>query len=417
MTNFSWLRIGPWRRTFQWCSTLALLAIPFVRIDGISLLRLDIPTLSLQLFGTTLHIEELYLFLLLVFCLLLAFLLITLVFGRAWCGWGCPQTTLSDLGEGLARRLGVKLHEGRFRGPLPRRLFLHFLLLFLALLVGANLVWYFLSPYQFFPRLLSADLSAGVLVPWLGVALVVYADMIWVRRLLCREFCPYGRFQMVLVDPGTLTLQFHPDEAERCIRCGACVRTCPMDIDIRRGFQVECINCGRCLDACRDVMQRRGESGIIRYTFGLEGRGVAALVNPRILILGCAFLVLLGILVFATVHRPRASVQLARSATVAPRLLDNDQVATFFSAIVANRESRRQVLNLEANGVAGQVFSLRGPVSDLRLQPGERRKVDFLLLTPASGERRTVVFRLRDPQGRILAESQAFVPPLTRSSK
>ncbi len=417
MANLPVHHLGNWRRTLQWCTSLTLLLVPFVRINGAGLLRLDIATLTLHFFGTRLHIEDLYLFLLLVFCLLLLFLLVTLAFGRAWCGWACPQTTLSDLSEGLARRLGLQLREGRFHGNRLRRVVLHVLLAGLSLLVAADLVWYFVSPYQFFPQLFSATLSPAVVIALLGTTLTIYLDMVWVRRLLCREFCPYGRFQTVLVDPGTLTLRFHPDHAERCINCGACVRACPMGIDIRRGFQVECINCGRCLDACREVMARRGQSGIIRYTFGFEGRGMAALANPRMLLLGIAFFVLFGGLVFATVTRPRADIKLARSATAAPRLLEDGQLATFFSAVVANRTAQVQELTLSARDNDGRPLTVRGPVDNLRLRPNERRKVEFLLLTPAPGERRRVDFILRDAAGNTLAESRAFLSPLTRSTQ
>ena len=67
--------------------------------------------------------------------------------------------------------------------------------------------WYFVSPYDFFPRLLAADLGGGILLALTITAGVVWLDLALVRRLLCREFCPYGRFQTVLVDPGTLVLQ------------------------------------------------------------------------------------------------------------------------------------------------------------------------------------------------------------------
>ena len=52
--------LGPWRRAFQWGTTLLLLAVPFVRVEGRSLLRLDLPTRSLLAFGRTFRIEELY---------------------------------------------------------------------------------------------------------------------------------------------------------------------------------------------------------------------------------------------------------------------------------------------------------------------------------------------------------------------
>ena len=61
-----------------------MLAIPFVQIDGDSLLRLDFATLTLHAGGRIFPIETLSLFLLLGLALLLLFLLVTLAFGRAW---------------------------------------------------------------------------------------------------------------------------------------------------------------------------------------------------------------------------------------------------------------------------------------------------------------------------------------------
>ena len=73
-----------------------MLSIPWFRINGDSVLRIDIPDLSLYFFGQTLRIEELYLVLLFSLFLTLGFLLMTMVLGRIWCGWLCPQTTLTE---------------------------------------------------------------------------------------------------------------------------------------------------------------------------------------------------------------------------------------------------------------------------------------------------------------------------------
>src|SRR5210317_1756579 len=105
--------LSPWRRRCQWGATLLLLLIPWFRIKGDSLLRVDIPELSLYFFGQTLRIEELYLVLLFSLLLTLGFLLITMVLGRVWCGWLCPQTTLTDLAEWFASRLGLRGKQGQ----------------------------------------------------------------------------------------------------------------------------------------------------------------------------------------------------------------------------------------------------------------------------------------------------------------
>ncbi len=99
--------IGPRRRLFQWTTTLLLLLLPWLEVDGKSLLRIDIPGLNLYLFGQVLRIQELYLVMLTSLIFALSFLLVTVVLGRVWCGWLCPQTTLSDVAEWAARRLGL----------------------------------------------------------------------------------------------------------------------------------------------------------------------------------------------------------------------------------------------------------------------------------------------------------------------
>ncbi|HFQ88902.1 MAG TPA: 4Fe-4S binding protein, partial [Desulfobulbus sp.] len=99
--------IGPWRTRLQWLLCLLFLLLPWLEMNGNSLVRIDIPGLRLYLFGQVLRIEELYLVLLGILVFVLAFLLVTVVLGRVWCGWLCPQTTLSDLAEGLGRRLGL----------------------------------------------------------------------------------------------------------------------------------------------------------------------------------------------------------------------------------------------------------------------------------------------------------------------
>lgn len=400
--------LGPWRRALQWTGTLLLLAIPFVRVDGESLLRLDIAQLTLYLGGRAFPIEDLYLFLFLTIALLLLFLLATFVFGRAWCGWACPQTTLNDLIEWFARRIGVTVESARLSAGGGRKIVLHLFYLALATLVAVNLVWYFVSPYQFFPRLLQGELglAAGLILAVAGA--LVYFDLAFLRRLMCKEFCPYGRFQSALVDPGTLTLRFHPDEASRCIRCGACVRACPMGIDIRRGYQIECINCGRCLDACREVMARRRQAGIIRYTFGSEGHGIRALLNPRLLLLTGALLIITTILGWSAAHRAGATLKLGRPPQALARLLPDARTVNFFRAVVANRDNRPLLLALEAAGPQGEDLEIRGPVSAIALQPGERHTIDFAVIAPLPGAASVPIeITLRNARGETLSRNEA----------
>ncbi len=400
--------IGPRRRWFQWASTLVLLLLPWLELDGKSLLRIDIPGLRLYLFGQVLRIEELYFVLLAALIFVLLFLLITVVLGRVWCGWACPQTTLSDVAEWLARRLGLTVRHNKVHGTLPSKILLQGIYLGLAFLVASNLLWYFIPPRLFFVRLFSLDLNSAAWITFIATGLLVYLDLAVVRRLMCSDFCPYGRFQTALVDKATLTLHLPDTELDQCIDCGSCVRTCPMEIDIRQGFQVECTNCGRCLDACRKVMAKQKKPGLIRYTFGLHGEGVKGLFNPRVLLPACALVVLLVVLGITLVDRPSASLKVSVSHTVSSRTLADGRIGTFFNAWVNNRSRQPAVYTLQARQKkSGAMLPVKGQTR-AKLVPGENRRLDFVLVTPTD-EPRTVEFVLTDQQGTERAVTEAYI--------
>ncbi|UCD66421.1 MAG: 4Fe-4S binding protein, partial [Deltaproteobacteria bacterium] len=334
--------IGPQRRLVQWATTLLLLLLPWFEVDGKSLLRIDIPGLNLYIFGQVLRIQELYLVLLATLIFTLGFLLVTVVLGRVWCGWLCPQTTLSDIAEWMARHLGLTVKNNRLHGQLTSKVILQGIYLFLAFLVASNLLWYFMPPRVFFARLVTLDLHYATWITFIVTGLLVYLNLALVRRLMCSDFCPYGRIQTAIVDKATLTLHLPDNELERCIECDSCLRACPMEIDIRHGYQVECTNCGRCLDACRQIMTKRSEPGLIRYTFGLHGEGAIGLLNPRVLLPATAILLMLALLGVALVNRPAATLKVAVSHTAASRLLANNQTGTFFNAWVNNRSQETE---------------------------------------------------------------------------
>lgn len=407
--------LSPWRRKFQWLTTLVMLLLPWIQPGDKSLLRIDVPSLSLHLFGQVLRIEELYLFLLFVLAFGTAFLLITLVFGRVWCGWACPQTTLSDLAEWLAGRLQLKVKANHLVGSPGRKILVHISYLLLALLVSANLIWYFIEPQRFFSSLISGTLHSGVLVTFLIIALLVYFDLALIRRLLCREFCPYGRIQTSLVEDGTLILQLPESEQSRCIRCNSCVRTCPMEIDIRSGYQIECINCGRCLDACRRIMAKRNETGLIYYRFGVDNRGPAALLNPRVIILGLLFLFLSGILTFATLYRADASLKVSISAAAGSRILEEGRQATFFNAWINNRTTADQQYRLTAVSPDGDALELRGRTDHIFVGEGGNHELNLIVLTPVHQQYYMIEFHLLNNTERIVATAQARITPVPRN--
>ncbi len=405
--------LGPWRRRFQWLVSLLILLLPWVQPGGNSLLRIDIPSLSLYLFGQVLRIEDLFVFLLFCLVLTVAFLLITLVSGRVWCGWVCPQTTLNDLAEWFARSLSLKVVNNRLQGPVWRKTIAQFFYLLLAMLVAANLLWYFIEPQRFLSSLLSGQMRFGVWMTFAACTLLIYLDLALIRRLMCKEFCPYGRIQTALVDPGTLTLQLPASEKERCIKCNSCVRCCPMEIDIRAGYQVECINCGRCLDACRQIMHKRQQPGLIYYTFGTENRGIGALMNPRSLLLSIALLVLLTILGIAVFNRAEASLKVSVSHQVSSRILPDGQQATFFNAWINNRGTEKMTYSLSVRNENQLPLSIKGQTDLPELAGGSNRQLDYVLVSPPVQQPFMIEFVLMNSAQQILATAKAQISPVT----
>lgn len=68
---------------------------------------------------------------------------------------------------------------------------------------------------------------------------------VFIYRAFCRFLCPLGAIYGLFNRFNIIGMKV---DASRCNHCGACVRTCGMDV--RRVGDHECINCGKCMDVC-----------------------------------------------------------------------------------------------------------------------------------------------------------------------
>ena len=84
---------------------------------------------------------------------------------------------------------------------------------------------------------------------WTGVLLaLVLKD----NRAFCKYLCPIT----VFLKPASYfsRMRITVDES-KCVHCGKCVRTCPMEVDLldpkrSRRNGTECILCMECVDGC-----------------------------------------------------------------------------------------------------------------------------------------------------------------------
>jgi cytochrome c oxidase accessory protein FixG len=255
-------------RPYRWISEILqavfILGLPFVRINGESALRFDLTTLRLHVFGCTIWMHEFFIVLTasLFFTLLIVF--ITLMFGRVWCGWLCPQTVLIDFTPFMDR--AAKKSGGY-------KLASFFGVFIVSAVVAASLIWYFISPYEFISALLKNKLGSTTWGFWIVMTFVIFLNYALLRHRWCATACPYAKLQSVLFDNNTLIIEMNPKRKDECIDCSSCVRACPTGVDIRKGLDAACIHCAECVDACSRVMSQFKKKGLIRYAFGPGGEG------------------------------------------------------------------------------------------------------------------------------------------------
>lgn len=366
-------RITSKRQFVQMFLIAIALILPFISIAGRPFLRMDITKMTLFLAGVPLRIDQFYLVLLVILVCVAAFLLLTAVLGRVWCGWLCPQTVFNDLADLLAR--GFRKNSS----PAVARLIEHLVALIIAKIFAFNLFCWFLPPRQVFTDLLHFTTHPVMLVTFLLVMLFGYLNLILVKRSFCRSYCPYGRFQTALMDAGTLNLSFLEEVRDRCLRCNACVRTCPMGIDIREGFQIECIGCGRCIDACRGVMERRPDGfGLIDYRFGTV-KGTRFKFGTVTVVLSLVTLLLVIALVWGITGRSQNGFAVQRVATAATRQLPDGSHAEPWRAIIGNRSESPQIYSIRIVGHSVDGIELLGQVHDIKVEPNQHRDVTFMI--------------------------------------
>ncbi len=325
-----------WRKVVGYALIALFVAIPFIEIGGRPALLIDLLSRELSLFGLVFRPSDGFLLMLLGLTVVLTVFLVTALFGRVWCGWGCPQTVYLEHvfrpierwleGSPAQRR---KLDEAG--GLHARRVLkwaiyaaLSFVLanVFLAYFVGVDRLrlWVFESPLQ----------HVGGFTVVAGVAALMFFDFAYFREQACIVACPYGRLQTVLLDRQSLIVGYDarrgeprgkpkkslPVVGERgdCIDCHACVAVCPTGIDIREGLQMECIGCAQCIDACDDVMDRVGKPRhLIGYTSQDELAGKPRhLLRPRTFIYPVLLAISASLLVWGTSGRESTKVWIER---------------------------------------------------------------------------------------------------------
>lgn len=272
-----------------------LLSAPFIKINGNQFLLFNVFERKFNIFGFPFWPQDFHLVVISMIIAVVFITLFTVVFGRIFCGWICPQTIFMEMVfrkieywiEG-DRNKQIKLDKQPWNAEkIRKRIFkwsIFFIIsfgianVFLAYLIGSDELLRYVEngPQNHSNTFISLLIFTGVF----------YFVFAWFREQVCIIACPYGRLQGVLLDNQSVVVAYDYKRGEKeagrakfrknedrtatgkgdCIDCKQCVFVCPTGIDIRNGTQLECVNCTACIDECDTIMNKIGlPKGLIRY--------------------------------------------------------------------------------------------------------------------------------------------------------
>ena len=189
----------------------------------------------------------------------LAIILVSFVFGKAFCSWLCPVGFISELIGDFGEKIYKKIFKRRVHLPgwidYPLRslkyLLLGFLFYAVFYLMSILAIQAFLDSnynvvadikmYYFF-----ADISQTALI----IIAAFFVLSIFIRNFWCRFLCPYGALLGLIsfISPNKIIRN-----PVSCIDCGLCAKACPSYIKVDKVNTVisdECNTCLSCVDVC-----------------------------------------------------------------------------------------------------------------------------------------------------------------------
>ena len=271
-------RLYTYRKWVSYVLLLLLFSCPFLKLNGEQWVLLNFIERKFVFFGLIFTPQDFYLFALAMLIFIIFIVCFTVVLGRLWCGWACPQTIFMEM---VFRRIefwieGDKQKQKKLNAQpwntekIFKKSAKHFIFLVISFAIANTFLAYLIGSDKLF-NIITEPVHqhvSGFISIW-TFTFLFYGVFAYVREVVCTVICPYGRLQGVLLDNQSLIVAYDVNRGEPrgkiqkqnvneakgdCIDCGLCVQVCPTGIDIRKGTQLECVNCTACIDACDEVM-------------------------------------------------------------------------------------------------------------------------------------------------------------------
>lgn len=378
---------GPYynaRTIVSWFLLAFLFGIPFVKINGDPLLLFNVLERRFIIFGVQFMPQDFHLFVLAMLTFIVFIILFTVIFGRLFCGWICPQTIFMEMvfrkieywieGDANAQR---RLNKAPWTtDKILKKIAKQAIFFAIAVLVANTFLAYIIGldqVVQIATEPISQNMGGFIaMILFSGAFYFVFS---YLREQVCVAICPYGRLQGVLLDKNSIVVAYDfvrgeprgkirkskksktkPVESKAaalsedpvqkiqrqlgdCIDCKLCVQVCPTGIDIRDGTQLECVNCTACMDACDEVMAKVGRpKKLIRYDslVGIEEKR-NKIFTPRVIAYSIFLILLLAMNVVFLSSRTDVEVLLLRTPGMLYQKAEDNLISNLYNYQIINK--------------------------------------------------------------------------------
>lgn len=210
--------------------------------------------------------------------------------GTAFCGWVCPQNTMSEWAnhmthKWLGKRAEVNVTGSKMDVSAGKNKILNWVVLGLMFTVASLLLalmplFYFYPPDVIWSFVSFRDderLASSLYWIYAIFVIMILLNVAFIRNFWCKFMCIYRVWQHSFKTRDTLRISYEQGHDEECKRCNYCQTSCLVDIDPRNTETFDsCINCGECIVACNAIRgSRKTGHSLLRFVLG-EDKRIAA---------------------------------------------------------------------------------------------------------------------------------------------
>ncbi len=361
-----------YRSYVSWFLLAFLFTAPFIKINGNQLLLFNVLERRFNIFSFPFWPQDFHLLVISMIIGVVFITLFTVVYGRVFCGWVCPQTIFMEM---LFRKIEyaidgdrgaqIRLKKQAWNADKIRKRTLKHSIFFAISFLIANVFLAYLIGGDALIAIIT-DSPTKHLTGFVSIVIftiIFYFVFSWFREQVCVIACPYGRLQSVLLDTKSIVVAYDYKRGEKeagrakfrknedrtstgkgdCIDCHQCVDVCPTGIDIRNGTQLECVNCTACIDVCDFMMEKVDlPKGLIRFASEDNiAKGEQPKFSIRIKAYSGVLTVLIGVLIAMLFMRNSLEANVLRIPGQLYTTNETNEISNVYTYKLINKTSDR----------------------------------------------------------------------------